>query len=67
MVYPMSWGRFSSRRTYVRGDQVETLRTRMAIGAMVVSLAIGVVACDNNPDDNGGSTPTEGSTTTTGG
>lgn len=44
-----------------------TLRSRLAIGAMVVSLAFGVVACDNNPDDNGGSTPTEESTTTTGG
>lgn len=40
--------------------------SRLTIGAMVVSLALAVVACDNNPDDDGGSTPVE-STTTTGG
>jgi hypothetical protein len=45
---------------------MKTLRSRLAIGAMVVSLALAVVACDNDPDDNGGTTPIE-STTTTGG
>jgi hypothetical protein len=42
-------------------------RTRLAIGAMVVSLTLTIVACDNTPDDNGGTTPTEETTTTTGG
>lgn len=65
----MSWGTTSPTwgRTYLRGDAMKSLRSRLAIGAMVVSLALAVVACDNDPDDNGGTTPTEESTTTTGG
>lgn len=43
------------------------MRNWRAIGAMVVEEALTVAACDNNPDDNVGTTPAGVSTTTTGG
>jgi len=46
---------------------MKRLRSRLAIGAMVVSLMLAVAACDNDPGDNDSTTTPVESTTTTGG
>jgi hypothetical protein len=56
-----------SKGGYSQEVNMKRLRSRLAIGAMVVSLTLAVAACDNDPGDNDSTTTPVESTTTTGG